>query len=58
MEVAMAISKVFTRPEKEEIRLQLLASMLANSNRNYSKKTHGIWHSFWQDILRGEKIFQ
>jgi len=58
LEVAMPISKVFTRPEKEEIRLQLLASMLANSNKDYSKDTHGIWHRFWQDLLRGNKISQ
>jgi len=48
----MIINKVFSKPEKEEIRLQLLASMLANTNRNYSKKAHGAWHSFWQDLLR------
>jgi len=48
----MAINKVFSRFEKEEIRLQLLASMLANTNRNYSKKSHGVWHSFWQELLK------
>jgi hypothetical protein len=48
----MAINKVFSKPEKEEIRLQLLALMLANTNKNYSKKLHGVWHGFWQDLLR------
>jgi len=48
----MAINKVFSRPDKEEIRLQLLASMLANANQNYPKKTHGAWHSFWQELLK------
>ncbi len=48
----MAIKKSFSRPDKEEIRIQLLASMLASTNRNYAKKTHGAWHSFWQDLLK------
>ncbi len=48
----MADNKVSSRPEKEEIRLQLLALMLANTNKNYSKKLHGVRHSFWQDLLR------
>ena len=59
LEGAMAADKFFSRSEKETIRLQLLASMLANSNSNYSKKAHGVWHGFWrEDLLRRDKIFQ
>ena len=42
----------FSRNDKEEIRLQLLASMLANTNRHYSRKGHSGWYSFWQDLLK------
>lgn len=48
----MASNKVFSKTEKEEIRLQLLALMLANTNKDYSRKVHGVWHNFWQDLLR------
>ena len=48
----MVINKDISKINKEEIRLQLLASMLANTNRNYSKNTHGVWHSFWQDLFK------
>jgi hypothetical protein len=56
LEVAMAFNKAYSRPEKEEIRLQLLASMLANSNSSYSKKAAGNWHCFWQDLFKRDKI--
>ncbi|MGW8311906.1 MAG: hypothetical protein ACWGOL_01595 [Desulfuromonadales bacterium] len=46
-----------SRPEKEEIRLQLLASMLANTNRTFAKQAHGGWNNFWRDLLRRDKIF-
>jgi len=45
------------RPEKEDIRLQLLASMLANTNRDFTKQAYGGWYSFWRDLLRRDKIF-
>ena len=48
----MVINKDISKINKEEIRLQLLASMLANTNRNYSKNAHGVWHSFWQDLFK------
>ncbi len=52
----MAFNKAFSKLEKEEIRLKLLASMLANSNGSYSKKTAGGWHSFWQDLFIRDKL--
>jgi hypothetical protein len=52
----MAIDKILPSPDKEEIRLRLLAAMLANTNRRYSKKAHGSWHSFWQDLFGREKV--
>jgi hypothetical protein len=57
MEVAMDIIKSPSTPEKEEIRLQLLASMLANTNRTFAKQAHGGWNNFWRDLLRRDKIF-
>jgi hypothetical protein len=52
----MAIDKILPSHDKEEIRLRLLAAMLANTNRRYSKKAHGSWHSFWQDLFGRDKL--
>ncbi len=52
----MAINKVFTGPEKKEMRLQLLALMLANTNRSHVKKAPGLWHSFWQKTLKRDSM--
>jgi hypothetical protein len=51
----MANDKIFSQSEKEAIRLQLLASMLANSNSNFSKKPCGALQNFWQDLFKRVK---
>jgi hypothetical protein len=53
----MSNDKIISQPEKEEIRLQLLASMLVYSNRNYFKQSNGIKLNFWRDLLKKNKIF-
>lgn len=51
----MANDKIFSSSEKETMRLQLLASMLANSNSNSSKKSCGALQNFWQDLFKRAK---
>jgi len=48
----MASDKIFLQYEKEEIHLQLLASMLANSNSKFPKKPRGAWRIFWKGLLK------
>jgi hypothetical protein len=43
-------------PDKEEIRLRLLASMLASTNGHSFRKAHGAWHTFWQDLFGRDKL--
>jgi hypothetical protein len=57
LEAVLASYKIFLQPEKEEIHLQLLASMLANSNSNFPKKSRGAWQSFWNNLLKRVKTF-
>lgn len=51
----MANDKVISQSAKEAIRLQLLASMLANSNSNLSQKPCGALQNFWQDLFKRDK---
>jgi hypothetical protein len=54
----MVNDKIFSQSEKKEIRLQLLASMLANSNSSYTKKSCGALQNFWQDLFkRGKPLY-
>jgi len=54
-EIVMANDKVFSQSDKEAIRLQLLASMLSNSNSNFSQKSCGALQNFWQDLFKRTK---
>jgi len=51
----MVNNEGFLRSEKEAIRLQLLASMLANSNSNFSPKPSGTLQNFWQNLFKRTK---
>ncbi len=54
-EIVMANDKVFSQSGKEAIRLQLLASMLTNSNSDFSPKSCGALQNFWQDLFKRTK---
>jgi len=51
----MSNDKIIPQPTKEAIRLQLLASMLANSNSNFSQKPCGALQNFWKDLFKRTK---
>jgi len=54
-EIFMVNDKVYSQPEKEAIRIQLLASMLANSNSNFSQKPCSALQDFWQILFKRTK---
>jgi len=53
----MTNNKTSPNSEKEEIRLQLMASMLAGANTNLSRKSRGSWRNFWQELFSGRNSF-
>jgi hypothetical protein len=48
----MVQSKVEPQPEREVIRLQLLASMLAASNTSSPRKSRAYFYNSWQRLIK------
>jgi hypothetical protein len=51
----MSNDKIISQSAKEAIRLQLLATMLANSNSNFSQKSCGALQNFWKELFKRTK---
>ncbi len=48
----MVQSKVEPQPEREGMRLQLLASMLATSNTSSPRKSRVNFYNSWQQLIK------
>ena len=58
LEVIVTNNPSTKNSEKEAIRLQLLASMLASTNLDRSNRFHGLWPNLWQGLRKKTKILQ
>ncbi len=58
LEVTMDLSKVVPQPEREVIRLQLLASMLTASNTSSPRKSRGYLYNSWQRLIKMVRLIQ